>query len=81
MTLHCLWCRLPIVQPNRRRGSVKKFCCKEHKTAFWLHARHWIALAVETGLITSDDLKRAGRSVYASDEQNKPETVPTKDAA
>lgn len=77
----CLWCRLPIVQPERRRGSEKKFCCAEHKTQFWLAARHWIALAIETGLISSDDLKRAWRSVYASDQPNKPDTRPIMETA
>jgi hypothetical protein len=55
--LRCEWCngRIPS---QRRRGSEARFCSPDHRHKFGTAARRWVALAIGTGLISKDDLKR-----------------------
>lgn len=67
----CLWCGQPFKQSARLRGSPKKFCCPEHRAAFWKAARRWVAAAFLSGLLTTDAIKLGGGAVYASREADK----------
>jgi hypothetical protein len=52
----CLWCHHPLIP--RRGGSPKRFCCAQHRTAFWQAARRWAERAVAAGILTIGDLKK-----------------------
>ena len=56
----CAWCRTEIGE-SRNRGSRKRFCCPEHRYAYWAAARRWVAEAIEAGLLSVADLKAAER--------------------
>ncbi len=52
----CLWCGRPF-RARRRGGSLQKFCCAAHRTAFHSAARRWAEHAVAAGALRVADLK------------------------
>jgi hypothetical protein len=61
----CLWCGRTFT-PRVTGGSAQKFCSTGHRQAFWIAARRWTMLAIETGLLSVDCLKSAQASVHAA---------------
>jgi hypothetical protein len=59
----CIWCGRPFT-PRRTGGSAQRFCSTAHRQAFWIAARRWTMLAIETGLLSVDCLKVAQSSVH-----------------
>jgi hypothetical protein len=51
----CLWCERPF--RTRRGGSPKRFCCPEHRMAFWSALRRWGEKAIATGILTVADIR------------------------
>src|ERR1051325_10950017 len=62
---HCVWCARAF-RPRATGGSAQRFCCLEHRKAFWTAARRWTMRAIETGLLSVDCLKGHESSVYAA---------------
>jgi hypothetical protein len=54
----CLWCNRPY-KLGRRRGSIQRFCCHEHRQAFWSAARLYTIRAIEAGQLSIEALKAA----------------------
>jgi hypothetical protein len=57
----CLWCsdHLPA---GPRRGSVRRFCRTEHRTAFHSAARRFVNEAITAGRLTVADLHAPGKA-------------------
>lgn len=54
---HCLWCG-KMLPTRRRRGSEQKFCTAGHRGAYARAARRWAVKALETGLVTLEEIKQ-----------------------
>ena len=52
----CLWCERPF-RGRVSGGSTQRFCSAGCRTTFHSAARRWVAWAIETGLLSVDDLK------------------------
>lgn len=61
----CAWCGA-LLASGRRRGSARRFCTTGHRQAYWAAARRWVARAIESGLISVQDLKATRTGVHAS---------------
>jgi hypothetical protein len=64
MTVCCSWCGQAF-EPRTSGGSCQRFCKAACRQAFWSAARSWVALAFQTGLLSTDVLKAAQASVHA----------------
>src|SRR5437763_17139021 len=62
---HCLWCGRAFT-PRATGGSAQRFCCLEHRKAFWTAVRRWTMRAIETGLLSVECLKATQTSVHAA---------------
>src|ERR1051325_191501 len=61
---HCVWCGR-VFSLRKTGGSAQRFCCLEHRKAFWTAARRWTMRAIETGLLSVECLKGHQTSVHA----------------
>ena len=57
----CLWCGGPMPL-GRRRGSVRKFCRREHRIAFQTAARRFVNQAIADGLLSVGDLRASPKA-------------------
>ena len=57
----CLWCERPF-KCRVSGGSAQRFCAAGCRTAFHSAARRWVARAIETGLLSVDNLRDASVS-------------------
>jgi hypothetical protein len=62
---HCVWCGRAF-SLRKTGGSAQRFCCLEHRKAFWTAARRWTMRAIETGLLSVECLKGHHTSVHAA---------------
>jgi hypothetical protein len=58
---HCLWCDGPL-PTGPRRGSARRFCRTEHRTAFHSAARRFVNQAITAGRLTVADLHAPGKA-------------------
>jgi hypothetical protein len=63
----CLWCGRPF-DGRRHRGSPRQFCSVKCRHDYRTAAARWAIRALEAGLITVSDLKRAQQSARAFSE-------------
>jgi len=65
MTALCLWCEGPL-PAGRGRGSERRFCCSECRSAFHTAARRWALAEIAAGRLTVAQLKECrSESVHA----------------
>ena len=55
----CVWCGSPF-SPRATGGKPQRFCGESCRREFWQKLREWALLAVDTGLLPVEALKRAG---------------------
>lgn len=55
-SVRCRWCNEWF--KRRRGGSPQSFCCRRHRQAYHTQCRRFAEQALESGLITIEDLKR-----------------------
>lgn len=65
--MNCQWCGSAFI-PARKGNQEKRFCSAACRQAFWSAARRWIAMALDTGLLTVANLKRGVAAVHGNDE-------------
>ena len=65
MTALCLWCEGPL-PAGRGRGSERRFCCADCRSAFHTAARRWALAEIAAGRLTVARLKECRlESVHA----------------